>query len=66
VFELMHREMLHYYDDKVGLEWDWTSLDSASIKAPTRGDLTGPKPTDRAKLGTQGMSWPTARASLWE
>ena len=24
VFELMHREMLRYYDDKVGLEWDWT------------------------------------------
>jgi hypothetical protein len=23
VFELMHREMLRYYDDKVGLEWDW-------------------------------------------
>jgi putative transposase len=52
VFELMHREMLRYYDDKVGLEWDWTSLDSAS-KSAKRGDLTGPKPTDRAKLGTK-------------
>ena len=48
----MHREMLRYYDDKVGLEWDWTSVDSASIKAP-KGDLTGPNPTDRAKLGTK-------------
>jgi hypothetical protein len=37
LFELMHCEMLRYYDDKVGLEWDWTSLDSTSIKAPKRG-----------------------------
>jgi putative transposase len=37
VFHMAHVEMLHYHDDKVGIEWDWTSLDSASVKAPKGG-----------------------------
>jgi hypothetical protein len=31
-----------------------------------RGDLTGPNPTDRAKLGTKRYVLTDARASLWE
>ena len=42
VFKMMHVEALLYYDDKVGIEWDWTSLDSASVKAPKGGTSPGP------------------------
>ena len=36
-----------------GIEWEWQSLDSVSVKAPLGGILTGPNPTDRGKLGTK-------------
>ena len=42
VFKMMHVEALLYYDDKVGIEWDWASLDSASVKAPKGGSSRGP------------------------
>jgi len=56
VFELMHREMLRYYDDKVGLEWDWTSLDSANIKAPKGGTSQAPTPPIAPSSAPNGMS----------
>lgn len=37
VFKMMHVEALLYYDDKVGIDWEWASLDSASVKAPKGG-----------------------------
>jgi transposase len=43
VFKMAHVETLLYYDGKVGLDWEWTSLDSASVKAPKGG--TSPAPT---------------------
>ena len=43
VFVAAHVEMLLYYDGKVGIEWDWASLDSASVKAPKGG--ISPVPT---------------------
>jgi hypothetical protein len=39
---MAHVEMLIYYDDKVGIEWDWASLDSASVKAPKGGTSLAP------------------------
>lgn len=42
VFAMAHCEALLYYDEKVGIEWDWASLDSASVKAPKGG--TSPAP----------------------
>jgi hypothetical protein len=39
VFEMMHR-MLRYYDDKVGLEWDWTSLDTRIDRIDSRQEAT--------------------------
>jgi hypothetical protein len=41
---MMHIEMLLYYDEKVGLDWSWTSLDSASVKAPKGGTSRDPTP----------------------
>ena len=37
VFEDIHRELLKYYDQKVGIDWDWSSLDGALVKAPKGG-----------------------------
>jgi len=42
VFKMAHVETLLYYDGKVGIDWEWTSLDSASVKAPKGG--TSPAP----------------------
>jgi len=39
VFHIFVAEMLHYYDDRVGVDLKWCSLDSASVKAP-RGETT--------------------------
>ena len=36
MLELTHREMLRYYDDKVGLEWDLTSLTAPAGKRQKR------------------------------
>jgi len=43
VFRKMHVDMLRFYDDKRGIDWTWSSLDSAIVKAPKGG--TGPAPT---------------------
>ena len=43
VFAMAHELALRYYDQQVGIDWEWTSLDSASIKAPKGG--TSPVPT---------------------
>ncbi len=42
VFKMMHLEMLLYYDQQVGIDWAWASLDSASVKAPKGGSSPGP------------------------
>lgn len=41
VFEAIHRELLKYYDDRRGISWKWSSLDSASVKAPKGGTSRG-------------------------
>ena len=42
VFAMAHVEALIYYDGKVGLDWEWASLDRASVKAPKGGTSPGP------------------------
>ena len=37
VFHMLHTEMLLYYDREVGLDLNWCSLDSATVKAPKGG-----------------------------
>jgi transposase len=44
VFKLLHLEMLLYYDEQVGIDWAWASLDSVSVKAPKGGGSLGPTP----------------------
>ena len=42
VLHKMHVEMLLFYDDKRGIAWTWSSLDSAIVKAPKGGTRPGP------------------------
>ncbi len=37
VFHMMHVEMLLYYDEQRGIDWQWASLDGAIVKAPKGG-----------------------------
>jgi putative transposase len=41
------------YDELVGIDWDWLSLDGVMTKAPFGGAATGANPTDRGKRGTK-------------
>ena len=41
------------FDEEVGIEWTWPSLDGALGKAPLGGTGTVHNPTDRVKLGTK-------------
>lgn len=45
VFVRIYRELVRYYDGRRGIQWAWTSLDSATVKAPKGG--TTPVPTRR-------------------
>ncbi|EMN02491.1 transposase, IS4 family [Leptospira noguchii str. 2007001578] len=53
VFKKIYKRILKYYDVKNKIAWTWASMDSAMVKAPKRGSLTGKNPTDRAKLGVK-------------
>ena len=53
VFDSLWQAALTEYDDLVGLDWTWQSVDGAMTKAPLGGDATGKNPTDRGKLGTK-------------
>jgi len=44
---------LQEFDELVGIEWEWQSLDGAMTKAPFGGAATGANPTDRGKRGTK-------------
>ena len=68
VFRAVFVSLVGYYDGVRGIadvpeppngrrgtaiDWQWASLDSATVKSPKGGDCTGPNPTDRAKLGVK-------------
>src|SRR5215813_870958 len=53
VFEKAWKLLLEYYDEEVGIDWKWQSLDGVITKAPLGGEATGPSPVARAKSGTK-------------
>lgn len=53
VFKRAWETLLLHYDEKVGIDWKWQSLDGAITKAPLGGEETGQSPVDRAKQGTK-------------
>jgi putative transposase len=44
---------LEEFDEVVGIDWAWQSLDGVLTKAPFGGAATGANPTDRGKRGTK-------------
>ena len=52
-FATIFAELVKVYDELRGIQWQWSSLDTAMVKSPKGGDLVGPNPTDRAKLGVK-------------
>src|SRR6201993_3637052 len=52
-FTQLWRSGLQEFDELVGLDWEWQSMDGVMTKAPLGGEATGPNPTDRGKSGTK-------------
>jgi len=63
VFFMMWVEALLIYDEERGIDWNWSSLDSASVKAPKGGTSRAPIPPIAASWAPNVMCWPTAVAS---
>ena len=47
VFAKLWKLSLEEYDELVGLDWRWQSVDGAMTKAPLGGESTVKNPTDR-------------------
>jgi putative transposase len=52
-FRQLWRSGLQEFDELVGIDWEWQSMDGVMTKAPLGGEATGPNPTDRGKSGTK-------------
>jgi len=53
VFLRMWQLGLSEYDEIKGIDWEWQSGDSSSVKAPLAQEDVGPNPTDRGKKWDQ-------------
>lgn len=53
IFSQLWQLALAHYDELVGLDWRWQSVDAAMTKSPLGGEMTGKNPTDRGKQGTK-------------
>jgi putative transposase len=52
-FHALWEAGLAEFDEVVGIDWQWQSLDGVMTKAPFGGRATGANPTDRSKRGTK-------------
>src|SRR5437764_2064437 len=55
-FRQLWRSGLQEFDELVGIDWEWQSMDGVMTKAPLGGDATGPNPTDRVNPRNQTES----------
>jgi transposase len=53
VWQELHRVMLDRLAQRDLLDWSRAAVDSVSVRAKRRGELTGPSPTDRGKAGSK-------------
>jgi putative transposase len=51
VFDKVFAQMVRFYDGRRGIQWEWTSLDSATVKAPKGGTLPVPARRTARKAG---------------
>ena len=52
LFDTILVEMVQFYAERLGIGWEWQSVDSGIRPAPLGGTQTGKNPTDRGKSGT--------------
>ena len=62
VFEKIWEVLLEFYDVKQGIDWKWTALDGAIIKAPKGGILRAPTRRTAPRAVARGMSSRTGGA----
>jgi transposase len=55
VFEKLWRLALEEYDDLVGIDWQWQSLDGAMTKSPLGGEKNREKPDRSRQAGRQAV-----------
>jgi transposase len=67
IFTRLWKLCLREYDDLKGIDWEWQTIDSATVPAPVKGGIK------RAKTPPTGANWvpsgtlsSTAEVSLWE
>jgi putative transposase len=53
IFERVWAALLECCEELGGVSWEWQSADGAMGKARFGGDMIGPNPTDRGKMGTK-------------
>ncbi|HSG42302.1 MAG TPA: IS5 family transposase [Anaerolineales bacterium] len=53
IFNQVLFEMVQFYAARLGIGWEWQSIDSGTRPAPLGGTQTGKKPTDRGKSGSK-------------
>ena len=53
VWPRLHRVVLDRLAQQGLLDWSRAAVDSVSVRAKRRGELTGPSPTDRGKAGSK-------------
>ena len=56
VFQKLFICMLHYYDRRRGIQWQWGALDSATVKAPKGGISRDRTQPTAASAASNGMS----------
>jgi putative transposase len=49
-------ELLKFYDRKRGIQWKWSSLDTAMVKAPKGGTSPAPTPRTARKVASNATS----------
>jgi transposase len=59
----LYKKLLAHYDDLVGIDWKWTALDSAIVKAPKGGTSRVRTPRIERKAARNGTFSRTQRVS---
>jgi transposase len=55
VFRKLWQAALHEYDEEIGIDWQWQSIDGAMTKAPLGGKKDGQKPHGSGQKGHQAV-----------
>ena len=56
VFTEIFSKLLQFYDHRRGIQWKWSSLDSAMVKAPKGGTSRAPTPRIARKAASNATS----------